>query len=502
MEMQHPILTNCPCDVALVAKGGKEFKAHRSVLSEASPFFDRLLKTDMKESREGVIRLEQFSEAIMKNILDFIYTGCLEVSPTTAEDLIEAADYLLLPDFQNIVLDSLTRSLTLSNSISTFYFAKRNHFEKLLDVTSRFIHPNFAAVATTETFLNLSLEKIKKWIRRDGLFKLKENELLELVRAWVDFDKGKRMGTCEKLFVTVIATSGGDDTFCYLPQKKQWYRMASSKYNFKESRQLLSLNGSLYNFSLKLFGSCFLRWSPRFDKWVLLPLPSKLFPEMAALLGDVVYGVGSSSSGHQKFICKYNLDSNSWEALPLSEANINNNSCIVGHQKCLYFMGGKPLSTDVSRFDTTKSKWEKMKDMQYGRYNAFGVAHQENIYIAGGVNGDCFLQSCEVYSIARDEWQFIASLNVPRSEASMVCHLGTLYVLGGLSKNDRETAGGALSVECYNGKENKWQVKTVIPSHVTTEPDSDKFQACLLTIYEEYLDYFQLIEPRRKMKIT
>lgn len=181
MEMQHPILTNCPCDLTLVANGGKEFKAHRSVLSEASPFFDRLLKTDMKESREGVIRLEQFSESIMKNILDFIYTGCLEVSLTNAEDLIEAADYLLLPDFQNMALDSLTRSLTLSNSISTFYFAKRNHFEKLLDETSRFIHPNFAAVATTETFLNLSLQEVKKWIRRDGLFKLKENEILELV---------------------------------------------------------------------------------------------------------------------------------------------------------------------------------------------------------------------------------------------------------------------------------------------------------------------------------
>lgn len=497
MEMQHPILTNCPCDLTLVANGGKEFKAHRSVLSEASPFFDRLLKTDMKESREGVIRLEQFSESIMKNILDFIYTGCLEVSLTNAENLIEAADYLLLPDFQNMVLDSLARSLTLSNSISTFYFAKRNHFEKLLDETSRFIHPNFAAVATTETFLNLSLQEVKKWIRRNGLFKLKENEILELVRTWVDFDKGKRMGTCEKLFLPVIATSGGDDTFCYLPgaQKKQWYSTASSKYNFKEPRQLLSLNGSLYNFSLKLFGSCFLRWSPRFSQWSSLALPSKLIPERAALLGDVVYGVGSRSSSQQKFICKYNLDSNSWEAVPLSEADINNNSCIVGHQKCLYFMGGKPVSEEVSRFDTTKSKWEKMKDMQYGRYNAFGAAHQENIYIAGGINGDCFLQSCEVYSIARDEWQFIASLNVSRSEASMVCHLGTLYVLGGLSKNDRDTTEAALTVERYDGKENKWEVRTVIPSHVTTEPDSCKFQACLLTIYEEYLDYFQLIEP-------
>ena len=32
------------CDVILVVKDGKEFKAHKQVLSEASPFFEKLLK--------------------------------------------------------------------------------------------------------------------------------------------------------------------------------------------------------------------------------------------------------------------------------------------------------------------------------------------------------------------------------------------------------------------------------------------------------------------------
>ena len=47
-----------PFDVTLVIQNGKEFKAHRRVLSEASPFFERLLKSDMKEAIEGIIHLE------------------------------------------------------------------------------------------------------------------------------------------------------------------------------------------------------------------------------------------------------------------------------------------------------------------------------------------------------------------------------------------------------------------------------------------------------------
>ena len=43
------------CNITLVAKEGNEFKAHRNVLSAASPFFSKLLQSKMKEKEEGVI---------------------------------------------------------------------------------------------------------------------------------------------------------------------------------------------------------------------------------------------------------------------------------------------------------------------------------------------------------------------------------------------------------------------------------------------------------------
>ena len=38
----------CLCDITLVTKDDREFKAHRNVLSAASQFFCKLLQSDMK----------------------------------------------------------------------------------------------------------------------------------------------------------------------------------------------------------------------------------------------------------------------------------------------------------------------------------------------------------------------------------------------------------------------------------------------------------------------
>ena len=85
------------CNLTLVTKDGKNFKAHRNVLSAASPFFCKLLQSDMKENREGIARFEEISGAVMEDVLEFIYTGSVEVNQENSKDLIVAANYLLVP---------------------------------------------------------------------------------------------------------------------------------------------------------------------------------------------------------------------------------------------------------------------------------------------------------------------------------------------------------------------------------------------------------------------
>ena len=49
-----------------------DFRAHRQVLSEATPFFEKLFKRDLKENRDDVFILKILTESLMADIMDFI----------------------------------------------------------------------------------------------------------------------------------------------------------------------------------------------------------------------------------------------------------------------------------------------------------------------------------------------------------------------------------------------------------------------------------------------
>lgn len=520
-----------PTVINLVTNDGKEFKVDRNILSQASPFFEKLLNSDMKESREGTIHMELIHGSLMKDVLQFIYDGRVRMtSRENAQEMFEAADFLCLRKLKNIAWRFLQQTLSFSNCLSTYYLAEKYQCEELQSNASEFIHQNFSMVANTEEFLNLPVQEVERWISSDDIVTLEEKEVFEIVLRWINGDKTlrrerkinfeelfrhvrldfiprrqlkkdlitndlvKKNKGCRKLVKRVLANRtgqwqprrdtlvlfacGGCDTFCYDPQKAKWYSLARSKHEFKDPRTLLTFHGKVYSFNLKLFGPGFQRFDPLSNHWCMLGFPRKHIPNLVTVLQGGIYGTVSVTRG--VFISKYDVDSNVWEKIPSSDGEIDEGACIVGENNSLFFIGGIPASTVTKKFDITELKWEKIADMQQGRYSAFGEAHHGKIFIAGGrQHSDHHLKSCEVYDVVTNEWQFIASLNLPRSDGSMVCYLGTMYVLGGMST---EGMSRALTVEYYDSESNKWIEATAIPS---TEPASCNFQACLLRHFKE-----------------
>ena len=79
------------------------------------------------------------------------------------------------------------------------------------------------------------------------------------------------------------------------------------------------------------------------------------------------------------------------------------------------------------------------------------------------------------------------SLKVLRMSASMVCHEGRLYVLGGANDSSR-----VLSVEIFNPEQSKWKQKSVIPvGRIETseeEKQKNRFKACSARLCKVVID--------------
>ena len=535
------------CDVTLLTKDDKEFKAHRNVLSAASPFLFKLLQSDMKENREGIVRFEEISAAVMEDVLDFIYTGSVEVTQENTKDLIAAANYLLIPGMKKLSGRFLERQMANSNCISIFYFAEMYQCDELITNTRKFIHANFTSVAKMAEFLNLEAEEVERWISSDEISVAVEEDVLNIVLKWIEQNKSERKTWFEQLFRHVrlaslsrdflidvvtnklvqensnclslvldainlmafpeegnrpqsprkgletraIVACGGKYTFCFFPEKDEWKRLADGLSERNRETKMLSYRDQLYAFSSDGKGE---RYDPVVNGWSALDLTTTRSTNVAVVRGEIYAIEVNTASTKKSTIKRYDVERCSWQTVLSSHEGCRFESCVAAAGNHLYVCGGWSdgcgFVRKAERFDTVENKWEDIANMRQKRGRAFGVATEGKIFVAGGTEDwlSC-LKMCEMFNISKNEWQLIGSLTVDRMYGSMVCLKGTLYVLGGIDhKYQRQ-----LSVECYDPTVDNWIEKTTMPVKMISKDNKDSFTGCVLKLSKGVLDKLDVI---------
>ena len=531
------------CDITLLTNDDREFKAHRNVLSAASPFFCKLLQSDMKENREGIVRFEEISGTIMEDVLEFIYTGTVEVTQENAKELIAAGSYLMILSLKNVSGRFLEAEMSNSNCISTFYLAEKYDCDELMNNSRRFVLENFRFVAALDEFLNLEAKEVEKWLSSDDISVKTEAGVFKIVLEWIEHSKSERKAFFEQLFRHVrlvlmsrdylidvvtnelvqesfaclrltsaalkmssfssegdapqtprkgvelhgIVACGGYENFCYFPEKDKWKRLPGGRST--GHTQVTRYRDNLFRFSRD--GSVE-RYDPVFNVWSELELRENV--SRVAIVKGEMYALELNTFEQQTIVKIYNVEQCSWETLLSSNEACRGQACVVSAGSYLYVFGGKPPKTreyvaKAERFDTVVKKWEKIADMLEDRGDAFGEAIKDKIFVAGGKHreGNSVLQTCEIYNTSTNEWQLTGSLTVSRMCGSMVCLNGKLYVLGGQREEDcRE-----LKVEWFNSEEGKWIHKTTIPAKPVMNYSyygEPVFNGCVLKLSKGVLD--------------
>ena len=435
------------CDLILEVGSGDEkacLKAHRNILSAASPYFYKALNSNMKEKIQGVIPLEETSKSIMEGVLDYIYTGYVSVFEENVYELFAQADYFDLPALKSFLSNFILENLSLSNCVVAHYFASKYQWEQLMRGTRAYIQSNFLSVAETECFLDLSCEQVKEWISSNEIIVDAEENVFEVVLRWSERSESRKRENFQDLFRHIRFVHMSRD---YLFQVILSHPLVRD--NVECSSVVLNAMKSAFDGTEdSLFSQ-----SPR---------------NCLKTHEDVIVACGK-----RKVFC-YHPDDKVWYELPeMTHGLINSpyRSVSVCHGK-LYVMGvdenpgnfskgwsfglaSASASVIVEHFDPSLGLWNKLNIPPVVVYSPAAVTMQGFLYVVG-VKNEIFHQlsrTVQKFNPDTNQWHEVSSQSIPRSGVCAVTDGSYLYAIGGTDQTEKYLN----IVERFDPRKNTWE---------------------------------------------
>ena len=180
------------CDVILKA-GGTEIPSNRSLLAATSPYFTAMFTHDWIESRQEVVEIKDMPGHALSSIVDFAYTGDIELTVDNVQDILSASSYLLIDEVRDLCCSFLVKQLDVSNCLGIKFFVEANGCpQKVTSDIDKFICRHFQQVAMEEEFLSSSAKNVSSLISSLDLKVSNEEEVYSAVLEWVKQDPEER----------------------------------------------------------------------------------------------------------------------------------------------------------------------------------------------------------------------------------------------------------------------------------------------------------------------
>ncbi|XP_041475980.1 actin-binding protein IPP-like [Lytechinus variegatus] len=490
------------CDVQLQV-GPELFEAHRLVLSACSPYFDALLTSGLSETHQDVINIQGVQPHIFEQLLEFIYTGHLDVTTKNAQGLLFAADMFQLSEIKEISASFLKLQLHSSNCLGFLRFSQALSCAELSTASRAYIHSKISEVKNEEEFFELDVETLIEILQSEDLRVDNEYEVFEAAMNWISHDPPNRRKHLVQVLEPVrIPIIQPEQLFKYVEDCKDlslriatgkllqdYHPSRKSQSSSKASQVKTRLPAHYYqprrNSRKRLIvmgGYCKKNaegWSgwgntttlddvelyDSFDQtWHSFPAmqqPRSGFG--AAVLGGTVYAIGGE---HESLLSqnveKFDAVENCWIRMaPLLCPRSSHGVCVV-EDKIYVFGGwvGLEMGADIERYDPDDNSWVVHDRLASLRSNFGVVSHEGLVYLAGGASDTgTELRLVESYNPVIKEWTQLSNMRTRRSQCAMAVLDNALYVVGGYNSSKNVLS----SVEKYLILEDKWlKVKSMI----------------------------------------
>ncbi|KAK8388392.1 hypothetical protein O3P69_020409 [Scylla paramamosain] len=426
------------CDVTLVA-GSRRIKAHRLVLSAASDYFAAMFTSPVLEATQEEVALRDMDSDALLTLINYCYTGTLELHEDTVEVVLSTAHHLLLTEVVEVCCDFLTKQLHPANCLGIQLFADTQGCSELHRLASKYTAEHFQEVMQHQEFVQLPPEEAAHLLASEDLNVPSEELIFQALMVWLKYDLEERTKNMADLLSLVK-----------LPLLSPQFLTDHIETNalFKENRECQELILEALKYHLLPERRSALQ-SPRTK-------PRK------STVGDmyVVGGMDSNKGGWRGSIAagstgieRYNLRTNSWTSVGTMTGRRLQFGVAVLDGK-LHVVGGrdglKTLNT-VEAYDPATNTWTQLPPMSTHRHG-LGVGVLEGpLYAVGGHDGWSYLNTVERWDPQARQWSYVAPMSTSRSTVGVAVLNNRLYAVGG-----RDGSSCLRTVECYDPHTNKW----------------------------------------------
>ncbi|XP_041980208.1 kelch-like protein 5 [Aricia agestis] len=419
------------CDVVLIA-GECRIPAHKVVLASCSEYFAAMFTGSLREAWSTEITLERIDPQALRSLINYCYTGSIELNSETAEILMTTANLLQLNSVTKACCDFFEKQLDPCNCLGIAVFAEQQSCLSLHAKALEYSYQHYMQVVKHQEFLALESDQLASLLKSDELNVQSEENVFESLMTWVQHDnlnREKHLPTLLKLVKLPLLSSE------YLIDKVE-----SACGNVAECQPLIM----------------------EAVKWHLLPerrslLFSNRTRPRTSTIGRLLAIGGMDGYKGASNMEMYDPRTNTWtpfmrmgaRRLQFGVAVMQNKLIVVGGRD-----GLKTLNT-VECFDLTSLSWSTLAPMNTHRHGlgvaVLGEGPNAPIYAVGGHDGWIYLNSVERWDACSRTWSIVSPMAGARSTCGVAALRGKLYAVGG-----RDGGSCLRSVECYDPATNHW----------------------------------------------
>lgn len=455
---------------------------HKTLLAASSDYFNAMLTGSMRESRENSVTLLGLTSIGVHAVINFAYTGLLEITSETIDDILLAASHLQVIDSVELCTEYLVQSINLDSCVDVLILADVYSLMKAQEKSRDFIRENFEKIVSTEKYYQLTHCQLAFLLAGDNLRVTSEYQLVMFVLDWVNFDEKVRKQYLPQLLENIrlpLLRLDELDKLARLPVMRnisgcsRLFREAQD-YNRDISKQPMYQTKRTQVRSEKVslvlcHGESPKSYTFKTEKFTALRNPLiPMYNPGVIVVDNFMYVCGGTCNNDHNFNAsprcfRFDPRFDTWtEFTRLMEAR--KDFVMVAVNKVLFAIGGKDknnISCTMESYTVETNQWTWRAPMNIAVYGHAGDACKGKIYVCGGQTITGCVNNFLCYDPATNSWEDRSRMLRPRCNHILACVKDKFYAIGGNVEDSHGLASPIDLIESYDPNTDQWTTMEV-----------------------------------------